>query len=338
MKKVCSILLMLTLVFTMFAFAGCGGSDSGSAAGDDTASAEPIKMTFSCGDSDDYYMVQYLHEWADKVSEYTDGQVEIEIISNGQTSIGDEAFEAMDMGTIQGYMDAFFAPAGVDATWNIFTMPYLFDDYDHQHRVFEEKWDEISDYLAEKTGVRSVGVFDGINRNTTLNVEVNKLADLKGVKIRVPEIDGFVETWKAFGASPVAIGFYEIYTSIQTGVVQGQENDVALSYSMGFHEVAPYVIMTQHCPYAGCIFMDEDYYQSLPENVREAMAKASEEIYAETVDYCTQLEADTLKAMEEDGATIIYPDLAEFREATKSVYDSLNDNAKHVKEIIDSAK
>lgn len=352
MKRMTTIALALLLILSLLC-TGCGGTtapkeepkepttsektEPDAPAKEESGITEKINMTFSCGDADDYYMVVYLNKWAEKVEERSNGMIDITIVSNGQLGTGAEAFEQLEMGTIHAYMDGDFTPTAVDPAWNVFAMPYLFEDYDHQHNFFENYFDDAADHLAEVSGIRPVGVMDGINRNTTLNYEAKSLADLKGAKLRVPQIDAYVNIWNALGAAPIGIGFYEIYTSIQTGVVNGQENDVSLSYSMGFHEVAPYIIMTEHAHYCGCIFMSEDYWQSLPQAARDIINETSKEIYAETVEYCATLETDTLAKLEEEGATIIYPDLEEFKSATTSLYDNLDENAEFVYDLVKEA-
>lgn len=141
------------------------------------------------------------------------------------------------------------------------------------------------------------------------------------MKIRVPTITTYMKVWESFGAAPVPMALSEVYTSIANNVVQGQENDIMLTMAMNFYEVAPYAIMTEHVPYEGSLFFNEETFQSFPEELQQIILEVGREITAKSRTVVAEEEAKTLAEMEDMGVTIIRPDLTEFRAATKHMYD-----------------
>lgn len=327
MKRKVGLLIVLMLLVALLTACGSPKSNAGEVqpadAGEGEAEAiEPLKWIISVGDTEDYYMAQFMKKWMDKVTEKSNGAIIGEIYYGGQIGYGGDAYEALDMGNMHIYLDGVSAGGEVNDAFNIFGLPYLYDSKEHQHNFWDKYFDEATDYMAKESEIRVVGIVDGLNREATMNRPINSIEDFKNVKMRVSSIGSFVDMWAVFGAKPIPIGFYEVFTAIQTGVVDGQENDIALSKSAGFFEVAPYLIMTDHNPYEGGIFMDEKYYQSLPEAVKKIMRESSLEIYGESKKYCETLEDDILKELKEKGVTVMYPDQEPFKKASKVLYDN----------------
>ena len=335
MKRRLSLLLLAMLIMAMLSACGsAGGAEDGEGSGEIT---EKIDWIISVGENEDYYMSQYMKQWMDKVSEKTDGMVTGQIFYGAQIGGGAEMFDILEMGNAHVYIDGEASPCSVNKAYDVFALPYLFDSKEHQYNFWGTYFEEATDWLAEESGIRIVGHVDGLNRETTMRYPVEDLAGFKNVKIRVPAVDYQIKTWEAFGTAPIPIGFYEVYTAIHTGVVDGQENDIALSRSAGFTEVAPYLIMTDHLHYEGAIFFDEAYYQSLPQELKDIMREASDEIYEDSKEYCKTLEADTLAELEAEGVTVIRPDLTEFKEAVKPLYDEAT-HCQYILDLIDKAR
>lgn len=327
MKRKGGFLLVLVLLVTLLAVYYSSKSDAGEVQPTNAENVaieaiEPLKWVISVGDTEDYYMSKFMKKWMDKVTEKSNGAITGDIYYGGQIGCAGDAYEALDMGNMHIYFDGISAGSEVHNVFNVFALPYLYDSKEHQHNFWDKYFEEATDYIAKESGYRIVGIVDGLNRETTMNRPINSIEDFKNIKIRVSSMGIFVKMWEAFGAKPIPIGFYETFSAIQTGVVNGQENDIALSKAAGFFEVAPYLIMTHHTAYEGGIFMAEKYYQSLPEAVKKIMREASLETYDESKKYCVTLEEDVLKELKEEGVTIKYPDLSPFKEASKVLYDS----------------
>lgn len=333
-KKISLVLVIAMLIFTVLV--GCGGGASEEAT-NNAELTENINLLISVGESEDYYMSQFLADWLEKITEKSDGMITGQIFYNGQIGGGAEMFESLEMGNAQVYLDGDATPGAVNKAFDVFGLPFLFDDKDHQYNFWDTYFTEATDWLAEQSGIRVVGIIDGLNRQTTMKYPVEDLAGFQNVKIRVPAIDSYVKIWETLGAAPIPISYFETYTSIQTGVVDGQENDIVLSREAGFTEVAPYVIMTNHVHYEGAIFFDETYWQSLPEEARGIILEAGNEIMLESREYCSTLEETTIEELEAEGITFIFPDLSEFKEKTQSLFDKCS-HCQYILDLVDATR
>lgn len=288
-------------------------------------------------ETSDYYMTVLAQEFLDKVSERTGGKVTGEVFASGQLGGLVDALEGLELGTVDIVMDGFSSLGEVNPLFDVWGMPYLYDNDEHRDKFWDEYFDECAELVAEKANIRMVTVLDGLNRNLSCTKAVNNLNDLKGLKIRVPTITTYMKVWECFGTAPVPMALSEVYTSIQNNVVQGQENDIMLTMNMNFYEVAPYAIMTEHVPYEGSLFFNEETFQSFPEELQKIILEVGREITEKSRTVVASEEAKTLDKMEEMGVTIIRPDLTEFRAATASMYEG-NDTIKPVLDLIDKAR
>lgn len=327
MKKKARLAICVLLTYSLI-LGGCGGGES---AGGGEEITKPIKLTISVGESEDYYMSAFVAEWLDLITEKSGGLITGKIHYNGQVGAGTEAFEALEMGNIQVYVDGNAMASPVSDSYDVFGLPYLYDSKEHQYRFWDTYFTQVTDWLADKSGIRVVGIIDGLNREATMKYPVDSLEGFKNVKIRVPAAASYIKIWETLGAAPIPINFYEVYTSIQTGVVDGQENDIALSKEAGFTEVAPYIIMTNHTHYEGALYFDESYWQGLPQKARDIMLQAGGQIMEESREYCGELEETITAQLKADGATFIYPDLTSFKEKCQTLYEKCN----HCQEVLD---
>ncbi len=325
----------LAIVLTLSLCTGCGDSkDDGNQKAEGDYS---YHWKLATTETSDYYMTVLAQEFLDKVSERTGGKVTGEVFASGQLGGLVDALEGLELGTVDIVMDGFSSLGEVNPLFDVWGMPYLYDNDEHRDKFWDEYFDECAELVAEKANIRMVTVLDGLNRNLSCTKAVNNLNDLKGLKIRVPTITTYMKVWECFGTAPVPMALSEVYTSIQNNVVQGQENDIMLTMNMNFYEVAPYAIMTEHVPYEGSLFFNEETFQSFPEELQKIILEVGREITEKSRTVVASEEAKTLDKMEEMGVTIIRPDLTEFRAATASMYEG-NDTIKPVLELIDKAR
>ncbi|WP_130862486.1 TRAP transporter substrate-binding protein [Bacilliculturomica massiliensis] len=333
MKRKASLAISVLLILSLLC-AGCSGG-GGVQGGEEIT--DPINLTISVGESEDYYMSKFVAEWLELITEKSDGKITGKIFYNGQAGGGTEAFEALEMGNIQVYLDGDAMAGPISNAFDVFGLPYLYDSKEHQYRFWDTYFTEVTDWLAEKSGIRVAGIIDGLNREATMKYPVETLEGFRNVKIRVPATDSYVKIWETLGAAPIPINFYEVYTSIQTGVVDGQENDIALSKEAGFTEVAPYVIMTDHTHYEGALYFDEIYWQGLPREAKDIILEAGNQVMKESREYCGELEETITAELKAEGVTFIYPDLTSFKEKCQVLYDNCT-QCQDVLDWVDAAR
>jgi len=134
----------------------------------------------------------------------------------------------------------------------------------------------MADRLVKDTGIRALAIsYLGFRHVTNSKRPITSPEDLKGLKIRTQSNPLHIEGFKAFGASPTPMSFAELFTALQQGVVDGQENPIYNIFAAKLYEVQKYLSLTSHICSLGAYIMSDEYYRSLPKDIQEAIDKAS---------------------------------------------------------------
>ncbi len=262
-----------------------------------------------------------LQAMVDVVAKETNGELKIEIFPLGQLGKGANLSQNVMLGTVD------MATAGpgllsrMEPTFAIWGAEYMFKDADALFKVINSPvGQEIYEKLRTGNGIRVIGTgYLGARNLTTTDTPVKTPADLKGLKIRIPNIPYRREAFLAMGASPTPMAFQELYLGLQQGVVDGQENPFQQINSMKFYEVQKYLILTGHAQNPEMLIINDKKFSSLSEDLQKALLKGAE-VYGKT---CRELfaeeEAKLLEKLKSAGMTVIEPDNNAFREAVKDV-------------------
>ncbi len=233
---------------------------------------------------------------------YTSGKYVVELYPYG--TLGDAAsnLEQMLSGTLQGGTPADGALAPFYKNIQVFSIPYLFDSaltaYDILDGEFGQK---LFEDMAKTSKLRIIGSYDngGYRNFTNSKKQVKTADDMKGLKIRTMDIPVHMEIVKALGASPTPIAFLELYSALQTKVVDGQENSAVTMLGASLQEVQPHVTLDGHLLGMAFLTISEDWFQSLSKEDQESCLMAGREAsFAArgTVRYAESFAIDTLKA------------------------------------------
>lgn len=282
-------------------------------------------------------------EMAAEIAEKTNGELKVEIYGAGQIGGLKENVDGLRYGTL----DMGFSDLGTIATFyplaGMAGLPFLFRDYAHVETVYSGPvGEELSQRILKSAGIRFLGfTHSGFRSIITRNKPVDSPAAMAGMKIRVPEIPMYLNTMKAFGANPTPIPLSEMYTALQTGVVDGMECPNDILYNSKFYEVTDYVTRSRHIYSDNQIAMNEKVYQSLTpaqqrvvaDAVKTACAKNSKAIIADDdLNYNKLVKA---------GLKEVIPNADAFREAAKPVWADFiakNPDAKSLIEKIVATK
>ncbi|GKV66564.1 MULTISPECIES: TRAP transporter substrate-binding protein [unclassified Sporosarcina] len=334
MKKFWLSLLVGLIAVVM---AACGG-DEGSEDGSASASGEKtITLKMADNHPDDYPTVVGDKEFARLVEEKTDGKYKIEVYSGGQ--LGDEksVIEQLQVGSIDLSRVNVSPVSEFSDQIGVLGLPYLFEDEDH-------KWDilngEIGEELLESLDdAKLVGLayYDSGARNFYNSKRpVSKPADMKGLKIRVQQSDIFIELVKSLGASPTPMSYDEVYSGIQTGVLDGAENNFPSYYSSNHFEVAKYYTIDQHSNVPEVVLASASLWDKLDEDAKKAFKEAAMESQKVQREAWDKLTADSEKEILAAGNEITeIDDPAEWREAVQPLYDK---HGEKYKEYLDKIK
>ncbi|WP_321447943.1 TRAP transporter substrate-binding protein [uncultured Cohaesibacter sp.] len=270
------------------------------------------------------------------VEQKTNGQVKVEIYGAGVLGNVREIIEGLQLGTNEVVIEGFGTlPSYTDLSL-LDLVPFMFRDRAHFDKVWEGELG--ADLLKEAGDQAGMKLFGPSYRGVRVTTSTKKFTDVegvKGLKIRVPADDMSVKTWQALGATPTPMAMTEVLTGIQQGTVEAQENPPILSYNFGLADICKFLIKTDHRWSADVFMMDQNYFNSLPEDVQTAIVEAGNEAGHYTSGLITDNEDGYLQKWKDAGAEIVKPELDGFREATKDV---VKNNFPQLTEWVDKIK
>jgi len=244
----------------------------------------------------------------------SNGEIKIDIAPAGTTGDWPQSIEGLLIGTNDivlqsiGTLDRYNTIAGIEA------YPYLIRDLDHFKKVYYGPIGaELFDEIAAKTRFRIIGAGYRGARDLSSNRKVESLDDLKGLKLRVPPLKMYRLTWEYLGASPVPMGVAELFTSLQQGVVDGQENPLEVIEGQKFYEVQDFVAETKHVIGAMTFIFSEQRFKSLPADVQKILKEEGEKVMLEATDRMEKKEGEYKTFLQSKGMTFTQVDRAAFQ-------------------------
>lgn len=262
--------------------------------------------------------------FAAKVADYSQGRLKVTTLPAAQMGGQREIIESVSLGVLEmGYGEGGIYSAYVPQ-FGIIALPYLYSDFDHWQRVVDGPVGAgLAQSLEQNGNIRLLNWMTAGYRNTFLRGRpIEKPADFQGIKIRLPEAPVFVRTFSHLGASPTPIPAPEMYTALQTGVVDAMEGSLEVGFTYKIFEVTKYLSMTKHILNDGSFAINSGFFNGLSAPDQEALTRAGAE--AATEQRAKHFErqqgwADRLVA--ESALTVNEPDLAPFQEALAPVQD-----------------
>ena len=265
--------------------------------------------------------VEGLFHFKELVESRSNGAIKVNVFYGGTLGGERELVEQLKLGTVHlclGGWATYGAYLRKVLPWGA---PYLFSDHEQIQRTVEGRIGQEIKATFLKQGIIWPGLYFRGNRQLTTNRNVQVPEDLKGMKIRLPENPDWVVVWKAFGAIPTPIPSPEIFSALQTGVVDAQENPVSSNYNRKLWEVQKYMVMTNHIVDTQSYLLSKPFMDGLSAADRDLILKAVDD----TLAWCTKLsfdgEAKLIREMEAKGMTILRPDLKPFRKIALGTMD-----------------
>ncbi|MCC8026283.1 MAG: TRAP transporter substrate-binding protein DctP [Clostridium sp.] len=259
---------------------------------------------------------QAIERFKEKVEERTEGQVTVSIFPGAQLGAEKENMEQIMVGEIQGsifgdVMTSQLAP-DLDPT----VIPFIYENVDDVFSTWNGPVGEkIKEACMEKGNIRVVGIGRRGARYLLGNKEMTTAADVKGVKLRLPEIDSWVSIWKSAGALPTPIAFSEVYSALQTGVCDSFESTLELVYTGKYYEVQKYAMKTEHLYGLFHFGIAESWLQELPEDVRAVIIEEGAEACRWGDEEAADYETEMAEKLQENGMTIVEVDKQSYKDA-----------------------
>ncbi|MGY4690763.1 TRAP transporter substrate-binding protein [Salibacterium sp. K-3] len=318
---------------------GSRDTASGNEGGSSTSEDSEYEITFGHVVSADTAKGKAAEHFGELLEEKTDGGISVEVLPDSQLGSDREIIEQMQSGTVQmnapftGVLPS-FAPE-----YQVFDLPYLFEDKDHAYNSMNgELGDKLNSYL-EESGVKVLGYWDGgFKHFTNSERPIETPEDMDGLKMRASQSPLISAQFETLNAGGISIDFSELYTALQQGTVDGQENPLSNIVTKKFYEVQDYMTYSAHA-YMGYVLMISDqFYQDLPSEYQSAVDEAAAETTEWQWEKAAEDEEEYRKVVENSDMQVT--ELSEdqkqqFKEATQSVYDVYKEEVEDADEILE---
>ena len=262
------------------------------------------------------------------------GAVEIQTFGSSQLGKDKELLQKLKLGQVDFSLPS-SVMSSVDDTFGIFEMPYIIKDRDHMRRVQGAMMDKFQS-AANANGYHIVGLAENGFRNITNNLRpINLPADLEGVKLRTPNGVWRLKMFQEYGANPTPMAFSDVFTALQTGVIDGQENPYAQIASAKFQEVQKYLSVTGHVYTPAYILMSKKKFDGMDADMQTGLTDCANNTQDFTYVKAAELESSLLKVIEDAGVAINTADKDAFIEASKPIYSQFAAEVDGGQEMID---
>ena len=338
------IIAVVTAVAMAATFAACGSSSTGTttaaAGGAETTETEAA----ATDDGEVYECVAALHtnagaiedqtvqRFGEILSEKTNGHVKVSTFAGASLGTEQENLTQIKTNEIQFALfgDVFLTQLLQD--YNATSIPFVFENIEESIAYWESIEDIVDEKVKTDGNMYIVGREWRAPRQLTANKAIEHPADLAGFKLRVPETKFYLDVWGALGALTTPVNWSEVFTALQTNVVDGQENPIETYYQAGLCEVQSHTMLTSHINTFYTWAVNCDFYDSLPDEYKQAFDEAAAEALEEVNSTLNDRQDTIIEEMKAQGHTFVEVDQAEFRDAAmdaiKACADTLAPEAK----------
>ena len=342
MKKLVSLLTLLALLLSL---AGCGDNgakqpdepkdppapsaaqpDDKEPAGEpaesfDTKYAWSLSTTYATGSP----MVDGYFTFAELLSDYTDGAIDLQVFPDGTLYGETDAIMAVKGGELEFTGSGPIAITTHMEEYGFITAPFMITSWDQMEQLWSSDLigkaldDMETSYNTKNVGGLSYRGF----RNTSCSKPVTNVDDFQGVLLRMNTNAVMNAVFNGIGAVCVPISLNELYSSLQNGAVQASEGPWEQMVTYNLYEVQDYIMETRHLADSTCIWMDNALYDSLPAHYQAAVDRAAQEAAALIQENCTAQEADYLKTMQDKGCELVACDISGFIANAETAWNDL---------------
>ena len=331
-KRILSVLMVAAM--TSAVFAGCGSSSTGSAAGSTATSTTGSAAGSTAAGDSEYAMIAGdtlpdthpynlgLNKMGDLIKEKTNGAVTLDVFGNSQLGSERDLIEGLQIGSVQVTCISTAPLAGFTDMFLVFDLPFIFETTEQARAVMDSEVGEQILHSVDEQGLVGLAWFENGFRNVTNNVKpVTVPDDLKGIKIRTMENPIHMAAFKIMGADPTPMAMGDVFTALQQGTIDAEENPVPIVETNKFYEVQKYISMTGHIFSPAPVFIAKDYYDAMPEEYQTAIQEAATEAAPYQREQIDEQEATGVETLKENGMEVNDVDKTPFKEATAPIYD-----------------
>ena len=307
MKKLTALLLSLVLVFTCAA-----------------ALADYAFATHHIGSTSHPYQLGAEY-WSEKLMEYSGGTLSLDIYPANQLATGSKAVEGNALGTIDICIENPMSVCNIVPAFDAMNLPYMFDSAEQAFAMLKTEEAQVFAEECEKYNLKLLGYWYNGWRNVSNSIRpIEKVEDLEGLTIRIAESQVFADMMNALGMNAVPLANSEVFTALQMGTVDAQENPQNNYINNKYYEVNRYFSMTRHVFSVEPVTMNLDLWNSLTPEEQEAVQKSFDEAAEYQIKLAEETENEQLEQVIAEGADIVVTyidDLTPFKEAVAPVIE-----------------
>jgi tripartite ATP-independent transporter DctP family solute receptor len=276
-------------------------------------------------------------EFAKRANAKLGGKAKVVVYGSSQLGGDKELLQKLKLGTVDIALPSTVMSSEADL-FGVFEMPYLVKDREHMKRIEKDVFWKTLAPAAEKRGLKIIAVWEnGYRHITNSKRPINTPADLQGIKLRVPEGKWRVKMFQTYGANPSPMKFSEVFTALQTGVMDGQENPFTQIYSAKFQEVQKFLSLTGHVYTPAYATVGVKKWASLPADVRKILEQAAKDTQSFVYSKAAKDDEELLAKIKSAGVQVNTPDKNAFINASKPVYAEFAKEVKGAQQVIDRA-
>jgi len=332
-KKTLSLIILSIMIMTTLV--GCGGNEAKPAANGDDGKPEYVIKYATSMKATELESVNpggvAMTAFKEYVEKETNGKVQIQYFLGGQLATSNEErvnglqsgayeMENLNCGSWSEYSKAFIP----------LNAPYLFLNADVANKAMDGDFgNRMNEDLLADTGIRNLGYVNiGFRQLTNSIKEVKTPEDVKGLKIRTMSDPYQVATWQALGAAVTPTAYSELYTALQQGMVDGQENPLSNLYTSGMYEIQEYLTLTNHNASFTTFVINDDFFNSLPKEYQDVLVAGVKHAVEASRGNLDEAEKFILDEISEDTKAyeLSIDELKLFRDATDSVRETMLKN------------
>ena len=308
-KKILSVIFVVVLTIGMLS--GCGAKN------------EKVVLKFCTLENEEHGQGVLLNTFKKELEALSGGEIEVQVYHNGSLYTQDGAIQALNSGELEMNLTSLQAAAEYLPSIAMLGSTYMFKDYGHMRKVMDsEIGDELRQQVKDAAGYIPLGYYYNGSRQLNLVQEepINKPEDLKGVILRMPSSEAWIAAGESLGASVSPMAYSEVYTGLQTGTIDAQDNPMPAVKTAKFYEVTNQLCLTYHIVDFGLIALNAKVWDSLNEEQQGWLMQAADLAAKACDEVILKNEAELISFFETEGLSIVYPDIDAFSEYAHSYY------------------
>lgn len=319
MKRPIAFLLMLAMIFALTA---CGTNTAPTPGPDaDKPSDEKIVIRLGFSTEPDSHYGKGSAEFERLVEEYTNGKVDVQLFPSATLGNERDMIEGISLGTLEMCLSSTGPMPNFSKEFQVFDLPFIITDKDRAYEVMDGETGQQILASLEPLNIKGLGFWEnGFRHISNSKKEIVHPTDMAGIKLRTMENPIHMATFQLLGAMPTPMAFSELFTALQQGTIDGQENPLVIFDTNKFSEAQDYLSLTGHVYSPSIMMISKSTFESYPQDVQDAILRAEKEARTWERNFCTQMDEELVDKIKAAGVKVTEVDKEEWKKACEPIY------------------